>query len=174
MSDLETVEDLKLDRVRDPLGSFQREGVSRMRASLLSCTMDAPASSVKSALQQVTVMRVYHQISRIIKYLDLMDQLEEKLYSSIETTIDSLPDANPRTWMTLMSIQTQLQKNMIESQKLLEPFMATNFTLPEIQNSQQAESTAYIIPQESREKLRTSAQQILMELEAGDKDDEST
>lgn len=174
MKELETVEDLKLDRVKDPLRSFQREGVSRMRASLLSCTLDAPSSTVKSALQQVTVMRVYHQISRIIKYLDLMDQLEEKLYTSIEHTIDTLPESNPKTWMTLLSVQTQLQKNMIESQKLLEPFMATNFSLPELEASHQADSTAYIIPQESREKLRTSAQQILQELESGDVDGEQS
>ena len=65
---------------------------------------------------------------------------------------------------------------MLQSQKLLAPYMNINsFSLPEIvENSKQADSTAYLIPQESREKLRTSAQAILAELEAGDEIDEDS
>lgn len=176
MKDLKTVEDLNDIKIQDPLSNFQREGVARMRTSLLSCTMDSTGNTAKQALQQITVMRIYHQISRVIKYLDLMDKLEDKLYSSIEQSIDNMAEANPSTWAMLLRIQSQLQDNMLQSQKLLAPYMNINsFSLPEIvENSKQADSTAYLIPQESREKLRTSAQAILVELEAGDEIDEDS
>lgn len=176
MKDLKTVEDLNDIKIQDPLSNFKREGVSRMRTSLLSCTMDSTGNTAKQALQQITVMRIYHQISRVIKYLDLMDKLEDKLYSSIEQSIDNMAEANPSTWAMLLRIQSQLQDNMLQSQKLLAPYMnIDSFSLSEIvENSKKADSTAYLIPQESREKLRTSAQAILVELEAGDEIDEDS
>ena len=59
---------------------------------------------------------------------------------------------------------------MPESHKLLRPYMdLTDFTIPELVNSQRsADPETMLIPSESRDKLRTSAQAILVELEAGD------
>lgn len=169
MTDLKTVEDSDCSRIQNPLLTFQKEGVERMRTSLLSCTLEN-SNDAKAAIQQVTVLRIYHQISRIIRYLDLMDKLEDKLYESIEYTIDTSPAGNPSTWFQLLRIQEILQKNMIESHKLLQPYMdLTDFTIPELVNSQRsADPETMLIPSESRDKLRTSAQAILVELEAGD------
>ena len=169
MADLKTVEDSDCNRIQDQRLTFQKEGVERMRTSLLSCTLEN-SNDAKAAIQQVTILRIYHQISRIIRYLDLMDKLEDKLYESIEYTIDKSPAGNPSTWFQLLRIQETLQKNMIESHKLLQPYMdLTDFTIPELVNSQRsADPETMLIPSESRDKLRTSAQAILVELEAGD------
>lgn len=168
MKDLNTFEGSDLDRVQNPLLTFQKEGVSRMRTSLLSCNLQ-DGKQTKIAIQQITILRIYHQISRIIRYLDLMDKLEDKLYSSIEHTIDNASDASPATWIQLLKIQEKLQSNMIESHKLLQPYMdLTDFTIPEIVNSQTADPETLLIPSDTRDKLRTTAQAILVELEEGD------
>lgn len=170
MDDFKTVEasDAQTKKL-DPLQSMKREGVERMRTSLLSCSMDN-ISSAKFAIQQVTVLRIYHQVLRIVKYLDLMDKLEEKLYDSIEYTVENAPEANPSTWMMLLNIQEKLQKNIIESHKLLQPFMELQDSnimdlLP--QEEVLSNSAAAIIPSESREKIRNTAQAVLMKLNAG-------
>lgn len=98
-----------------------------------------------------------------------MDKLEDKLYSSIEHTIDNASDASPATWIQLLKIQEKLQYNMIESHKLLQPYMdLTDFTIPEIVNSQTADPETLLIPSDTRDKLRNTAQAILVELEEGD------
>ena len=165
MDDLKTFEGV----LPDPLYQKQKEDVAKMRASLLSCNADP--SLTKVALQNITVMRIYHQIARIIKYLSLMDKLEEKLYSSIEYTIDKMNPESQSTWMMLLNIQEKLQKNMIESHKLLQPFMelqdhsfaefASN--IEEAQNPVIA-SNGVVMNANSREKLRLSAQEVIRQL----------
>lgn len=169
MKDFKTVEaSSAADKIKDPLLSLEREGVSKMRTSLLSCSMDSPATA-KQAIQQVTVLRIYHQITRIVKYLDLMDKLEEKLYDSIECTIENAAEANPSTWMMLLSIQEKLQKNMIESHKLLQPFMELQdsniMDLMPVEES--IPSKTILMSSESREKVRNTAQAVLMKLNVG-------
>lgn len=116
----------------DPLNSIKREGVARMKAALLACSLDDPYSA-QAAIQQVTIMRVYHQVTRIVQYLDLMDKLEAKMYSEIERKIDNIldiydePDKNEAAHLReLLDIQERLQKSIIESNKLLQPYLEMN------------------------------------------------
>lgn len=165
MGDFKTVEDATTKPV-DPLRSLQREGVSRMRTSLLSCSMEN-SSSIKQTINQVTVLRIYHQVTRIIRYLDLMDKLEEKLYESAEYTILTADPTELDTLATLMKIQAQLQDSMINSHKLLQPYLELeDFSITELMPNTKTE-TSLIMSAESREKLRNNAQAALVALNAG-------
>ena len=165
MSDFKTVEDATTKPV-DPLRSLQREGVSRMRTSLLSCSMEN-SSSIKQAINQVTVLRIYHQVTRIIRYLDLMDKLEEKLYESAEFTILTADPTELETLTTLIKIQERLQESMINSHKLLQPYLELeDFSITELMPNTEAETTL-IMSAESREKLRNNEQAALVALNAG-------
>lgn len=166
MSDFKTVEGTS---AYDAIRSVQREDVARMRTSLLSCSIENPIST-KIALQQITILRIHHQISRIIRYLDLMDKLEEKLYDSIENTIDRASTEDPGTWMMLMRTQERLQASMIESHKLLQPYLdISDFSITELlpESSESADATTLLIPSESRETIRNKAQAVLLALNAG-------
>lgn len=159
-------------RITDPLYSKQREDVAKMRASLLACS-DDPVTSTK-ALQNITVLRVYHQVSRIIRYLEMMDKIEDKLYESLDYRLDHMDIENPTAWMMLITVQEKLQRNLIESHKLLQPYLnVEEFSLqslmPTASTASSIESgTAAVLPKSSRDKLRQSAQQILSELEKAD------
>ena len=154
------------DKRTDPLLSFQCEGVSRMRTALLSCSQDNVVSA-RSAMQQVTVLRVYHQVSRIVRFLDLMDKLEAKQYDSIEATVDTADKYDNYTWISLLAIQKQLQQNLIESQKLLQPFLDSNiFDIP-VEDISIEENSAKLISPESRENIRNASQAVLVDLNAG-------
>ena len=165
MDDLKTVEDFN---PVDQLRSKQKEDVAKMRASLLSCTADP--STAQQSLQNIAVMRIYHQISRIIRYTELMDKLEEKLYDSIEHTIDTSDPARTTTWLQLMKIQETLQKNMIESHKLLQPYLdLKSYSIMDLAPQQETPSaSAVILDADSREKIRSSAQAVLLQLSSGD------
>lgn len=171
MDDSKTVrsDDISVVTLEDPLYSKQKEDVARMRTSLLSCTGDP--MSVKTALHNITVMRVYHQITRIIRYTEVMDKLENKLYEAIEHSVENFDASNPSTWIALLGIQEKLQKSMIESHKLLQPYLdLENLTfLDEVGHHIQKddENTSFanmILDQDSRDKLRTSAQAVLAAL----------
>jgi len=154
--------------IPDALYSRQREDVAKMRASLLACS-DDPITSTK-ALQNITVLRVYHQVSRIIRYLEMMDKIEDKLYQSLDYKLDTLDIENPTSWMMLLSIQEKLQKNLIESHKLLQPYLnVEEFQLqslmPVSTSSSVENGAASVLPKSSRDKLRQSAQQVLAALE---------
>lgn len=140
----------------------QCRDVSNMKTSLLSCNKNDP-DSARRALQFITVQRVYHQMSRIIRYTELVDKIEDKMYESIDMDLDNMDSADPNTWRTLLSLQTKLQESMIESHKLLEPYLKletlTTIELPK--DDPNDTFTAMILDQQSREKLRTSAQEVL-------------
>ena len=144
----------------------QMKDVAGMRSSLLSFKKDDPEAATK-ALQNITVLRVYHQISRIIRYTELMDKIEDKMYESIEMSLDSMDSADPTTWMHLLSLQHKLQTSMIESHKLLEPYLDLSvLSTVQVPAADPNDSfAAMILDQESREKLRTSAQKALAILE---------
>lgn len=166
MDDLKTFEGV----LPDPLYEKQKEDVARMRSSLLSCSADP--SLAKVAMQNVAVLRLYHQVARIIRYLDLMDKLEDKLYSSIEYTVDKMNAESQSTWMMLLSIQEKLQKNMIESQKLLAPVQdlidAANTELFSVmESSTPAVPETLTLDANTREKLRLSAQTVIRQLNVG-------
>ena len=169
MADLETFEGSI--QPLDPIVSKQKEDVARMRTSLLSCSMDPSLAPI--ALRNITVLRVYHQISRIIRYTELMDKIEDKLYRSIETSMDNMNDSSPATWMQLLGIQEKLQKSMIESHKLLEPYLnLDNLSMVEVPAEGTQESvTSKLFSRDSRDRLRLSAQTVLSELAELDEED---
>lgn len=149
----------------DPLLKEQQAQVNQMRATLLSCNKSDPASA-KLAIQNITVMRIYHQISRIIRFTDMMDRLEDKLYSSIEANLAEMDEFDPNTMLMLTKIQSQLQETMIESQKLLQPYLDMDIAaFTPIQEATPADSfAATIISKESRNNIRNGAQAVLTEL----------
>lgn len=170
MTGLETVEgnvSPVVDLNMDPILQKQQEDVARMRASLLSCS-NSP-SLAKNALQNIAVMQIYHQVSRVIRYLDLMDKLEDKLYTSIEYTIEKANPTSSSTWLMLSSIQEKLQKSMIESNKLMEPYLDLHnlrlFDLAEPEEDTTLTGNAALLGSDSRENVRRNAQKILLELQ---------
>ena len=155
----------------DQLHTFKREGVQKMRASLLSCLHEDGALTSR-AINTITVLRIYHQVARIIKYLDLMDRLEDKLYESIDATIDTCDVTDNDTMFKLLQLQERLQKSMIESHKLLQPYMELQdmsiVDLMATANSvdTQSDSPIKVMSPESRDKLRTAAKNALDVLSA--------
>lgn len=162
MDGLNTFEE---SNITDPLYAKQREDVAKMRASLLACNVDP--SLARTAINNIAVLRVYHQITRIIRYTELMDKLEAKMYESIDATIDRMNPESQSTWMMLMNIQERLQRTMIESQKMLAPLkelVEMDLTLDT--ESEYAKSTKSILDASARDKIRNKASAILVELNA--------
>lgn len=145
----------------------QRADVAKMRASLLSCDAD-PNHTVES-LKAIAVLQIQHQFARIINYLDIMDKIEQKLYATIETTLENLDETDPTAWATLITIQARLQKNIIESNKLLEPYLGidavNNFSLvvdtTEALQSSATTTSDVKLDKSGRDKLRIAAQNVL-------------
>jgi len=153
------------DTYIDPLLKEQKQQAEQMRSALLNCKKN-DITSAKVALQNIAVLQVYHQVSRIIRYTEVMDRLEDKLYDSIDMNITNLDSADPATMMLLLKAQSQLQESMVLSQKLLEPYM--NIDLEAIAPPKEIDETtsfgAAIIPKESRNVIRNGAQALLTEL----------
>ena len=166
MSNIETVNS-SATTTQDPLLRKQKEDVAKMRASLLCCSDDIYTAA--QAMKNITVLRVYHQINRIIRYLEMMDKIEQKLYESIDVSIEDMDPNDPTTWMALLTIQEKLQKNLIESHKLLEPYIKNDvFNVESLAPTiiETAETNlAGVLTKESREILRVNAQQVLAALE---------
>ena len=161
--DIETVK--SSEPISDTLYEKQQRDVAAMRTSLLACTDNA--SLTRAALQNISILRVYHQVSRIIRYLDLMDKLELKLYSSIEYTIDNADPTRATTWMQLLSIQERLQASMLQSHKLLQPYLnIEEFQIMDVVQTEapSEEGSGLLLSSDSRERLRTQAQKVLAEL----------
>ena len=152
----------------DPLYAKQKKDVAEMRASLLAVDLDRPHSA-RVAVQKITAMRFYHQLSRIIRYTEMMDKIEAKMYEAIDRTLDNMNVNSTATWITLLGLQERLQKAMIESQKLLEPYLDLE-SLSFVEAPQSEEGTqsfgAMIMEQESRDKLRSSAQAVLAAIQS--------
>lgn len=160
MTDIKTVDGVL--SASDPLTAKQREDVAKMRASLLLCN-GSDSSTAQMAMKNITVLRVYHQIARIIKYLDMMDKIEAKLYDAIDYRLDNIDVFDDEALGTLLSIQRRLQESMIESHKLLQPYLnIEEFKIVDTINTENAQpSGASILNRSSRDKLRSSAQQVL-------------
>lgn len=148
----------------DPLYAKQKEDVAKMRSSLLACS-DADSST--RAMKNIAVLRVYHQISRIIRYLDLMDKLENKLYRCIDGVIDEATPGDYFMLEKLLVIQERLQKSMIESNKLLQPYMDMDqFKDMYIETeSASVPNDIQIMDSASRQKIRDTAQSVLLQLD---------
>lgn len=156
--------------VENPIVAKQKEDVAKMRTSLLSCSKENGVSTMR-AIQDITVMRVYHQLTRIIRYTEMMDKLEDKLYSAMDYQIDNSDVTDPNTLMMLMGIQEKLQKAMIESHKLLQPYMdLQSFSVVDLVPVSESEDnpiTQKLITSESRDKLRYAAQNAIEILQNG-------
>lgn len=144
----------------------QLRDVEDMRSQLLSIDRRDPGSARK-ALQNITVLRVYHQISRIIRYTELMDRIEDKMYQSIDAQLDQASPDDAEAWRVLINLQTRLQDNMIQSHKLLEPYL--NLETLNFANMAPDETVvdadAMVLDKDSRERLRNSAQEVLQALQ---------
>ena len=153
------------DTLVDPLLKEQKEQATQMRAALLSCKKN-DITSAKVALQNIAVLQVYHQVSRIIRYTELMDRLEDKLYDSIDMSLAEMDECDPNTMLVLLKVQSQLQESMVLSQKLLEPYMNIDLEsiAPPVDVTEETSFGAAIIPKESRNVIRNGAQALLTEL----------
>lgn len=148
----------------------QKEQTQNMRDSLLSCNESDPFS-VKSTMQKILVLRIYHQITRIIRYTEEMDKIEQKLYEVIDLTLDKMDpmyiDENTSACLTsLMHMQQKLQQSMIDSQKLLDPYLNMDtlsyIDVPYSMESEQDSSIqGEVLDSNSRKKLREGAQAAL-------------
>lgn len=167
MDEFKTVESAP-HYTKDALFLKQRADVDKMRVSLLSCDSD-PSNTVR-ALRNIAILQIQHQFGRIIRFLDMMDQIEDKLYDAIGARLDTIDEFDPDAWMMLMSLQSRLQKNIIESNKLLEPYIGVNsvaqFNLIAEEYSEipaTSEDTIGIDKVE-RDRLRIAAQQVISSL----------
>lgn len=166
--DIKTFDDSEAIIV-DDLCQRQKENVSKMRTAMLSFSGDGGVSP-RQAIQGITSMRIYHQMLRIIRYTELMDKLEMKLYDSIEYSIDHSNTGDPDTMYMLLAVQEKLQKSMIESHKLLQPYLdIQEFTVIDLTESEpESVSATQIMNPEDRDKLRSKAQAVLQQLQLKD------
>lgn len=167
ISDITTLEDNNI-KSADTLAVQQQSDISAMRSALLNCDR-GDASSVSFALQTIFSMRIFHQLSRIIKYTEHMDKIEQKMYESMDRYMDSMDETDTSSWALLLNAQEQLQRIMMNSQKLLEPYSNVSLYIPE----QPVEDSFGdgLLDQTERKKLRESAQLILDTLKESEKTD---
>lgn len=141
----------------------QTKDVAAMRATLFAFDK-RDSNAARKAIQNVTILRVYHQLERIVRYTNIMDKLEDKIYNSIEAKLDNSDPDDEDLYLTLIPIQERLQRSMIESHKLLEPYLdleqLATLEVP-VQDDPSQAFASMILDQESREKVRTSAQEVL-------------
>lgn len=152
----------------DALADQQQSDVSAMRSALLDCDR-SDAASVSFALQSIFSMRVFHHLSRLVKYTEYIDKIEQKMYESMDRFMDNLDATDTSGWLVLMNAQEQLQKIMMNSQKLLEPYSNVSLYIPErpIEDS----FGNGLLDQTERKKLRESAQLILDTLKESEQKD---
>lgn len=166
---IETVDNSNI--IENPIIAKQKEDVARMRTSLLSCSKENGISTMR-AIQDITVMRVYHQLTRIIRYTEMMDKLEDKLYAALDYQLDNAEVSDLNTLTLLMGIQANLQKAMIESHKLLQPYMdLQDFSVVDLVHTTEDVDnpiTQKLITSESRDKIRYAAQNVIEILQTGD------
>lgn len=157
--------------LEDPILKIQREDTAKMRSSLLCCSGES-SSLVKQALNNITVIRVYHELTRIIRYTELMDKLEAKMYDSMEYNIEHLDMKSSATWAMLMGMQANLQKSMENSYKLLKPYLTLSKTdITSITSAVDTNVEAVPLDTKSRDSIRATAQHILALLGEGNEDE---
>ena len=154
----------------------QVRDVEQMRHSLLSFDKTDP-SAARKAIQNVTLLRVYHQLERIVRYTEVMDKLEDRIYQSIDQKLLNADPDDEDIWFTLIPIQERLQEIMIKSHKLLEPYLSME-QLSALEVPQQEDPansfTSMLLEQESREKVRTGVQQLMSIINTFDEADASS
>lgn len=156
ISDITTLDTNK--NTADVLAAQQQSDISAMRSALLNCDR-GDVASVSFALQTIFSMRVFHQLSKIIRYTEQMDKIEQKMYESMNRYMDNIDETDTSSWLVLINAQEQLQRLMMNSQKLLEPYSNVSLYVPE-----QPVGDSFgngLLDQTERKKLRESAQLIL-------------
>lgn len=141
----------------------QHNDVQEMRNQLLSFDKK-DSQAARKAVQNITILRFYHQLERIVRYTELIDKIEDRMYQSIELKLQNSDPDDEELWFTLIPMQERLQRMMIESHKLLEPYLSPELLAPlEVPKEEDpAKSfTSMILDQESREKVRTGVQQLM-------------
>ncbi len=140
----------------------QIKDVAEMRTSLLTFNKKDP-NAARKAIQNVTILRVYHQLNRIVRYTNMMDKLEDKMYQCMDAFIDQADEADSSALFALVGLQERLQRSMIESHKLLEPYLSLEqLSALDIPKDDPSDSfTTMILEQESREKIRTGVQELM-------------
>lgn len=148
----------------DPLLREQKLQIDQMRSTYINFSKGDPNAAQK-AIQNITVLRVYHQISRIIKFTEVMDALEDKLYDSILSNIGGMDSFSSETMVMLLKVQQQLQETMIQSQLLIKPYLEMDIlALAPQPEMEETSFGAALISKESRNNIRTGAQALLTEL----------
>ena len=141
----------------------QVHDVDSMRRNLLSFDKSDP-NAARKAIQNVTLLRVYHQLERIVRYTEMIDRLEDRIYQSIDAKLLNSDPDDADLYLQLIPIQDRLQKMMIESHKLLEPYLAMEqlaaLNVPKDEDPANS-FTSMLLEQESREKVRTGVQQLM-------------
>lgn len=168
MDNLKTFEGYSDLTVSDSLQKAQKEDVAKMRASLLSCSQNPGLA--RTALNNITVMRVYHQLARIIRYTEMCDKIEDKIYEALDHTLETASSGSNATWMILLEAQERLQKIMLDSQKLLEPYLKLDsFTFVDMvpDSSDVVSEDILQMNADTRENIRNQAQAVLYELKTG-------
>lgn len=158
------------------LFSEQVKDVENMRRALISFDK-SDANAARKAIQNVTLLRVYHQLERIVRYTEVMDKLEDRIYQSIEMKLMNADPDDEDLYFTLIPIQERLQRMMIESHKLLEPYLSMEqLTALEVPREEDPANsfTSMLLEQESREKVRTGVQQLMSLINTFDAQDAST
>lgn len=153
----------------DPLYQKQRDDVQEMRSSLLQCNSSNDPNSIVKAMKNIAVMRIYHQLARVIRFLEEMDKLEAKMYDTLDQSIDSMEDGDTHEMMMLLNIQTQLINNMATSQKLLEPYIkmmdsAQDYVIT-VNSAENEAVDDNVIPKASRDKVRAATQSLLQDIQ---------
>lgn len=172
-NDLKTVggvpEDNSLSLV-DPILKEQKNQIDQMRSIMLSFDRH-DMNSAKRAMQNITVLRIYHQVARMIKFTEMMDILEDKLYDSMIANIGQMDSYDPATLLMLSKVQSQLQDTMVQSQLLIKPYL--DLDISTIAPPPEVEETSFgvsIISKESRNNIRNGAQALLTELRKANPD----
>ena len=168
MDDLEIYPTYSVDSDPTPIQKAMTESTERMQTALLSASMDAP-NEVVGAMRQVTLLRAHHQVMRIVQFLQLMDKLEAKMYESIDMDMSTMDLSDPDSWKTLLLLQTKLQENIVNSNKLLTPFLEMDKypIFNEMANASDVDVTIVDgeLTPSKRNQLRENAESILAELE---------
>ena len=145
------------------LYAAQCSDVSRMRELLLTFNKNDPKAGLK-ACQNITLLRVYHQLERIVRFTEMIDKIEDRIYQSIDAKLANSDPDDETMWLTLIPIAERLQKVMVESHKLLEPYLNVEqlsaLEVP-VEEDPTKSFTTMILDQESREKVRTGVQSLL-------------
>jgi hypothetical protein len=147
----------------DSLYAQQQQDIKNMRSALLDCNR-TDAKSVKSAMRNILVMRLYHQMARIIRFTEEMDQVEDRMYHELHLKLKDPSLEGSEALILLLTIQERMQKLMVESQKLLDPYMNLDLLNMVDVDAQAEEDDSYgakILSQESRQNIRSNAQQIM-------------